>query len=105
MLISEIRHQKSGSVGTSDSSGYPGVVNQLRALGLETENLQLMTENCLFSRQLHHNLPQRPANRQHLPQVFRGKIRPALLAEVPFRLICITPTTFPSHKIGALTIF
>jgi hypothetical protein len=86
-VISEIRHQKSGSVGTSDKSGYPGVVNQLRALGLETEILQLMTENCLFSRQPHQNLPRWPANHQHLPQVFRGKIRPRTTREVPFRLI------------------
>jgi len=33
------------------------------------------------------------------------KSPPASAADAPFRLTCITPTTFPSHKIGALTIF
>ena len=39
------------------------------------------------------------------PRSSAVKSGPALLAELPFRLICITPTTLPSHKIGALTIF
>ena len=51
------------------------------------------------------NFPNGRHNASTFPKSSAVKSAPASIAVAPFRLICITPTTFPSHKIGALTIF
>jgi len=51
------------------------------------------------------NLPSGRHNASTFPKSSELKSGPALAKFSPFRLTCITPTTFPSDKIGALMIF
>jgi hypothetical protein len=51
------------------------------------------------------NLPNGRHNASTFPKSSELKSGPALAEFSPFRLTCITPTTFPSDKIGALMIF
>ena len=51
------------------------------------------------------NFPNGGHKASTFPKSSDVKSPPASIAVAPLRLICITPTTFPSHKIGALTIF
>jgi hypothetical protein len=51
------------------------------------------------------NFPNGRHNASTVPKSSELKSGPALDKFSPFRLTCITPTTFPSNKIGALMIF
>jgi hypothetical protein len=51
------------------------------------------------------NFPNGRHNASTFPKSSAVKSAPASIGELPLRLTCITPTTFPSHKIGALMIF
>src|SRR5208337_4585680 len=50
------------------------------------------------------NLPSGRHNASTFPRSSAEKSGPAVPVLVPFRLTCITPTTFPSYRIGALMI-
>jgi len=51
------------------------------------------------------NLPNGRHSASTFPKSSAVKSGPAFVALPPFRLTCITPTTFPSQRIGALMIF